>query len=208
MNRRDALRLLAAAAAIPLAPHGLLAALREARASVATATAPRTLNAHQDATVTALAEMILPKTDTPGATDVGASQFIDLMLTEWYDEPERVRFLKGLDDVDSRTQNLFSKDFISSAPAQQAQILTWLGEQLAEVLERQNEHPASLMEGPMESAEAKPPETFYLMLRRLVLTAYYTSEAGATDELHFEIIPDHFDGCAEVPSAKGEASSR
>jgi hypothetical protein len=34
------------------------------------------------------------------------------------------------------------------------------------------------------------------MLRRLVLTAYYTSEAGATQELHFEMIPDRYEGCA------------
>jgi hypothetical protein len=43
---------------------------------------------------------------------------------------------------------------------------------------------------------------FYPMLRRLTLVAYYTSEAGATEELHFEIIPERHDGCAQVAPDK------
>jgi len=205
MNRRDALRLLSAGAAIPLMPHTLLAALRDARAGLGTAAAPRTLNAHQNATVVAIAEMIIPRTDTPGATDVGAAEFIDLMLTEWYDEPARTRFLTGLDGVDSRTQSLFGQDFLDCSSAQQSEMLTWMGEQIAEEVEQESEHPRSLMEVQGE----KPHESFYVMMRRLTLTAYYTSEAGATEELHFEMIPDRFDGCTEVhPGAKGDTSAQ
>ena len=40
-----------------------------------------------------------------------------------------------------------------------------------------------------------PPTNFYSGFRRLTLTAYYTSEAGATKELHFEVIPDQYQGC-------------
>src|SRR5579863_9154678 len=111
MNRREALQLLATGAALQLAPANMMAALREARAvlryqSGSDSTA-RSLNAHQTATVTAMAEMILPRTDTPGASDVGASHFIDLMLREWYGEAARERFLAGLSGVDARSQELF-----------------------------------------------------------------------------------------------------
>ena len=102
MNRREALQLLATAAALPLAPRSLLAALQQARAVVATESTPRTLNPRQYASVKTIAELILPRTDTPGATDVGAADFIDLILTEWYEEPEKSRFLAGLADVDAR----------------------------------------------------------------------------------------------------------
>jgi len=74
MNRREALRLLATGTALQLAPHNLLAVLREARRLVDTPAAPRTLNAHQDSTVKAMAELILPRTDTPGATHVGVKR--------------------------------------------------------------------------------------------------------------------------------------
>src|ERR1700730_9179808 len=107
MDRREALRLLAMGAALQLAPGKLFAGLREARAFLGTQTTVRTLDPHQYTTVTAIAELILPRTETPGATDVGVSQFIDLILTEWYNPEERIRFLNGLADVDVRTHALF-----------------------------------------------------------------------------------------------------
>ncbi len=96
MHRREVLRLLATGSLLQLAPSNLFAVLREAHSLIQSQAAPRTLNAHQQVTVKAMAEMIIPRTDTPGASDVGAAEFIDLILTEWYDEAERARFLSGL----------------------------------------------------------------------------------------------------------------
>ena len=194
MNRREAIRLLAAGTALPLATPGVLAMLREARAAVGADTNLRTLNAHQEATVKTMAEMILPRTDTPGATEVGACVFIDLILTEWYDEGERAHFLDGLTDVDARSQSLFGKDFVGCSPMQRAEILTALGEKMtAETNVVRNPRPGR---GDWMS---RSNENFYAMLRRMTLTAYYTSELGATEELHFEVIPDHVDSCAAQP---------
>lgn len=191
MRRREVLQILATGTALQLAPSKLLMFLREARALIDTSSL-RTLNAHQDATVKAMAEMIIPRTDTPGATDVGVSAFIDLMLTEWYDDDDRNRFLKGLADVDSHARALFGKEFFDCAAAQQADMLRVLGEKMIEETAEQSrvEH------------EFPSDVSFYPMLRRLTLTAYYTSEAGATDELHFEIIPGRFVGCESASAIK------
>ena len=199
MNRREALQLLTTGMALPLMPGNLLAALREARAFLETQP-PRTLNAHQQATVRTMAELILPKTDTAGATDVGATEFIDLMLTEWYDEPERAIFLRGLADVDTRARALFGKDFVDGSPIEQADILTVLGEEMTEQAARVHDRTR-------HGRGAMPTDHgFYSTMRRLTLTAYYTSEAGATAELHFEIIPDRHDSCAEAGTSKGPES--
>jgi hypothetical protein len=195
MERREALRLLAAGTALQLAPRKMMAILREARRLIETGAAPRTLTPEQSSTVQAMAELILPRTETAGATDAGASEFIDLMLTEWYAEPDRICFLTGLADVDVRTTALFGKNFVSSSPVQQAEILTVLGEKMAENGGRAR--------GPQADSPSHTDASFYFMLRELTLTAYFTSEAGATQELHFEIIPDSHVGCAPLPSAKG-----
>jgi gluconate 2-dehydrogenase gamma chain len=196
VNRRDALRLLATGMALPIAPRGLLASMRQAREAVGTQAAPRTLNPHQYATVKAMAEMIIPRTDTPGATDVGAAHFIDLILTEWYEESAKAAFLDGLADVDQHTQALFGHDFTDCSAAQQAETLVGLGQTLPAGSARQ------------QYGRGSSPEThdsFYVLLRRLTLTAYYTSEAGATGELHFEIIPESHAGCAAVTGGKKAA---
>jgi hypothetical protein len=203
MDRREALRLLAMGAALPLAPGNLFASLQEARALLGTQTTPRTLDPHQYATVTAITELILPRTDTPGATDVGVSDFIDLIVTEWYKPNERTRFLKGLADVDSRTQALFGKMFVESSTSQQAEILTALGEQMMEEAQAVRDQARQY-----RGSRPEPNQSFYYMLRGLTLTGYYTSEAGATRELDFQIIPGRYDGCINVRDGKEERENQ
>jgi Gluconate 2-dehydrogenase subunit 3 len=63
----------------------------------------RTLTPQQQALVSRIAEMIIPETDTPGATAVKVPQFIDLILTEWMSDDERRIFLAGLVELESKT---------------------------------------------------------------------------------------------------------
>ena len=58
------------------------------------------------------------------------------------------------------------------------------------------------MRDPRADSGSHTDASFYSMLRQLTLTAYYTSEMGATKELHFEIIPDSHNGCAPLSSGK------
>jgi hypothetical protein len=185
MDRREALQLLMGGAALQLVSGDVFARLHEARMQLGTYPALRTLDSHQNATVTAIAEMIIPKTDTSGAADVGVSQFVDLILTEWYTKEERDRFLHGLADIDLRTHALFEKEFVASSPDQRAQILTKLGAEMIED-ERAVRSSAQRYRGSLPM----PTENFYYMLRSLTLTAYYTSEAGAGQELRFQVVPD------------------
>jgi gluconate 2-dehydrogenase gamma chain len=203
MDRREALRLLATGAVLQLAPGKVFAAIREARAAIAPQAAPGTLNSQQNALVTAMAEMILPRTDTPGATDAGVAAFVDLILTEWYDDQERAHFLAGLADVDTRAQALFGKNFVDCPAAQQAEILIALGEKMAEEAEALRDRPRHNRGG-----RPDPYQNFYYMFRGLTLTGYYTSEVGATQELHLDIIPDRYDPCLQIVGIKPAPESR
>ena len=49
-----------------------------------------------------------------------------------------------------------------------------------------------------------PNKNFYYMVRGLTLMGYYTSEAGATRELDFQIIPGRFDGCVDLRASREE----
>jgi hypothetical protein len=203
MNRREVLRWLACGAVVPLAQPNLMAMLRQARAAVEVPAAARTLNPHQFATVRTMAELILPRTDTPGATDVGTAEFIDLVLTDWYEDREKALFLSGIADVDVQTKATFGRDFVDCSGPQQRECLTVLGEKMVEDMERLRHGPRGYR------GEAPIPEaSFYAMFRRLTLTAYYTSEAGATQALGFQIIPDRHAGCVEVGASGTKRESQ
>jgi hypothetical protein len=184
MDRREALQLLMGGAAFQLASLRLFASLRSARMLLDTQTTLRTLNPQQNATVTAIAETILPKTDTVGATEAGTSQFVDLILTEWYTENERTTFLNGLADVDARTQSAFRKNFADCSTDQRGKVLTELGEQLTKDAET-----AANSSSGYRGSFAKPNKNFYYMMRNLTLTAYYTSEV-VSQQPTFQPNPD------------------
>src|SRR2546421_8028363 len=122
MNRREVLLLLAGRGAIP---DQLLAIGRTVHKRVRAGTL-RALNAHQNETVATIAELIIPKTDTPGAREAGVPAFIDVMLADWADDDHRQQFTAGLANVDERARGLFAKDFVACSEAPQTHNLTQL----------------------------------------------------------------------------------
>jgi len=201
LDRRELLKLLALSSALPGMPAELLAAFREIHTGLGSVPSLKVFTSHQDATVSTMAEMIIPATETPGAKDVRVNEFMDHIVADWYSEEDRARFLAGLADVDARTQNLFQSSFVDASLSQQAEILRALGDEMAEAT-------AALADGPRgyRGASPEPDDNFYFMFRQLALTGYFTSEAGFTLQLHEEIIPGRFDGCVPVDSptrAKG-----
>jgi hypothetical protein len=107
IDRRSALRRLSAVlggvATAPLAA-GLLSGCRTPDGPALAAYEYRTLTEPQQSLLSALVDQILPATDTPGASDVGVPQFVDLMLTDWYAPEERDAFLTALDGVDGQAE--------------------------------------------------------------------------------------------------------
>ena len=87
----------------------------------------RTLNREQGALVTSIAEALLPRTETVGATDVGVTRFIDLLLTESMLERDRDRFFAGLAAIDVKSQSLHGAAFLSIHPQEQQSLLAELG---------------------------------------------------------------------------------
>jgi Gluconate 2-dehydrogenase subunit 3 len=199
MHRREALQLLAGAAALPLLSRDAFSLFHQVQDQLRAASALKTLNPHQDATVTTIAELIIPQTETPGAKAARVNEFIDVILTDWYDDQERSIFLNGLADVDARSRDLCGKDFVDCSAKQQTQILTALDEELTKVRE-------AVVPGTMRRRLRLKPEekNFFYMMKQLTLVGYYTSEVGSEQELHYEIIPSSHAGCAKIEKPGSE----
>lgn len=194
MDRRQAIRLLATAAGIPFLTADLFAELRVARAALSPSGPLHTLNDAQNTTVVTMAEIILPKTDTPGATEARVSEFIDLILTEWYSEEDRARFLRGLAMVDAEANKAFGKAFNDCNGEQQTAIVKQFDQEMvASASPTENVHAAH--------EDATEQGQFFHMMKQLTLTGYFTSEAGAKQALHFQMIPGHYQGCVPIAPA-------
>ena len=185
MQRREALRFLGTAALAPLltplSAHERFALGRQLHEQLATGAAGRALSAAQLAQVRALADTILPRTDTPGALDVGAPEFLDLLLAEWYSDEDRQELLAGLDALDARCREAQGKPFAELAAEGRAQFLTSI----------ETVH-----------AESGPPEAAYVRVRQQLIFGFLTSKPIATLTRTTPIIPGRFDGCIPLGGAR------
>ncbi|RMH53331.1 MAG: gluconate 2-dehydrogenase subunit 3 family protein [Bacteroidetes bacterium] len=193
MNRRDALKrtslLLGGAASMPL----LASWLSGCRADPGWQ--PATLTAEQNDLAAALAEAILPETDTPGARAAEVNRFIDVLVTEVLPPRTRQAMLDGLDDVDARAREAYGEAFAALAAEQQAAILDAL------VADARAAAPAGrtfdLLSAP-NGPDVPPP--FFELFKAATLLGYYTSEIGATQELRYVAVPGRYDADVPFPS--------
>lgn len=192
MQRREVIRLLLGTAALPLLPRDVFALLSQVHGQLPAAPALKTLNPHQDATVTTIAEWIIPQTETPGAKAVRVNEFIDLILTEWYDDEDRTKFLAGLTNVDTQSRDLFGKDFVDCPSVQQKQLLTALDEELTEMRQ------AEIYSSHRRRRAVSPDKSFFYAMKQLTLVGYFTSEEGAKQALHYEVIPSQHSQCSPL----------
>jgi len=144
MNRRDLIKVTAtAAAAVP--------ALGQ------TPWKPQVLDGHQNETVVALTDLIIPATDTPGAKAALVNRYMDLLLK---DGPvsERDRFLEGLGFLDSYAIRRHQSPFVRLTQAQQTAIL--------EAFDRNAD------------AATAPGHRFFRMVKQLTSRIYYSTSIG------------------------------
>jgi hypothetical protein len=198
MQRRDALKLLMSGAVLPSLPPELFAFFREAHPGEEYSV--RTLNPHQNATVIAMTDLIIPETDTPGAKGARVNEFIDLILTEWATEEERANFLSGLAEVDKQSNELFGKDLVDASPAQQTSLLRSLDDAASVERSRAPEPPA-----PYEKFDTQMQGSFWTVFKGITVHGYYTSEIGFSQELKLQIIPGAQHGCTPLGPGLGEA---
>jgi glucoside 3-dehydrogenase (cytochrome c) hitch-hiker subunit len=196
MQRREALRLLMAGGVLPTLPSDLFAFFQGAHP--ASGYELRTLSPHQNDTVVAMIDQIIPATDTPGAKGARVNEFIDVILTEWAFDDERQSFLAGLAGVDRQSNEIFGKDFVDASPQQQVAFLRALDESVAVQQVRRMRHGNTIPEDRDKQLRGE----FFTVFKRITVHGYYTSKVGFHEELKLEIIPGAQHGCVPLPAEK------
>lgn len=157
-------------AGVAVAPDWLDFAVR------AQAPASRTyLSAAQGALINAAAERILPRTDTPGAIDVGVPAFIDHFYGEFMNTADRQLLVNAVDDIEHAAGAAHNAAFASLTPAQQDAVLRSVA----------------------TAQQGKDPSSFR-HLRSVTVLGYFTSEKVGKDVLHYDPVPGAYDGCVPI----------
>lgn len=181
MSRREAIKRAAMFLGVAISPS-LLAGVMQAQTlasapAAGTGAKPVYLTAQHFETAAAIAERILPRTDTPGATDVGVPAFIDLMYGKFMSAEEKAAFGAGLAEFEAANAAAHQMNFAKLAPGRQD----------------------AFLQGIAEGAQANP-KAFFRHIKELTVVGYFTAETVGKTVLHYDPVPGRFDAC--VPLAE------
>lgn len=125
------------------------------------------------ALVTALADTLIPRTDTPGAVDAGVPAKFDGLMQNWASAARRADLLAALQAVDAAAMAATGKGLALLPADRRTSVL--------------RAHDAAHL--------ASDPA--YAKLKELLVSLYYLSEPGATRELRYEHAPGAWE--ASIP---------
>jgi hypothetical protein len=193
MNRRELLQRVAMLMGGAISAPAVLAVLNGCAPKPGANWQPLFLGKEEGAVVEAVADLILPRTDTPGAREVGVPAFIDVILRDAYPSEDQARFVSGLKDFDAEAQRAHGKPFIELPPTEQLSFL-----------QRVHDAAAAAEKGQDAANEVPVPQRkrpFVLMMKELTLLGFFTSQVGATRVLQYEAVPGRFQACVPVAEA-------
>ncbi len=150
------------------------------------------LNPSQSALVMDLAEMILPRTGTPGAVDLKLHLFVDKMIAAIYDQGGKDKIMKGAVDFEDRCRAIYNKSFSQCTDIQKREFLINQEKQSPPVR-------ASVWGNPV-GPKSEP--DFYRQIKSLVLLGYFSSEEIGKDLLHYDPVPGKYESCIDLPTGR------
>ncbi|WP_428661632.1 gluconate 2-dehydrogenase subunit 3 family protein [Runella sp.] len=133
------------------------------------------VTAEQEAFLSDLADVIIPTTNTPGAKAAGVEKFIVRVMRDCYPKEDQTSFYSGLTQLNTDSRTAFGKSFVELDSKQKIDAVKAL------------------------TVSNKP---FFLRMKELTVTGYFTSEIGATKAMEYLPIPGRFEGC--VPLKPGQ----
>ncbi len=181
LERREMLRhilLLAGASATANLSVGALAAAAKG--------SERYLDAPAYSTLSAVADTLVPVTDTPGALAADVPASLDAMLANWASPETQEMIVGALGRIDVAAETTTGKRF-DALPASER--LAFLVEHEKAALEAAPPPKDAPKRGNPFMARAYVVDNGYQRLKELVVTLYYVSEIGMTQELVYEHVP-------------------
>lgn len=192
MNRREAIQRTAMMLGYAVTGPAMVGVLNGCKASPELPFNPKFLTADQAQLVVALSEVIMPKTDTPGAVEAGVPQFIDDMLLSVYTQADKDRLAKGLAAFDEEAKSTYGDSFASAKKEDQIALVKKHHDELAG---KSGDSSAGWWRA--SGGGEKP---FMVEMKELILLGFFTSQPGATQVLQYNQSPGPYKGC--VPLAE------
>jgi len=211
MDRREAIQRVALLMGGAISAPAMFGALRGYAEEPSADWKPSALGKGELALVSRVADIMIPRTDTPGALDVGVPAFIDTMLEDVYSKEAQEFYRSGLRDFDAAARKAHGNSFLKLDARQQKALVqkfqdAAIADERAASAEEQKKLVQEVRGSAMLAQRTKPtvwahPRPFILTTKELALLGFFTSRVGATQVLQYVAIPGAYHGCLPVNQA-------
>jgi hypothetical protein len=192
MDRRSALKKAGVLAGSAVAIPSFFSLLQSCKSENRLGWQPLFFTETEAKTIAAILDMILPRTDTPGALDVKSDIFIDKVIAKTYDEEAQAKMRTEIAAFNSECEKNFGNTFVELNPADREKVL-----QAAE------KNSGKFSPGVWGTAVGKQePIGFYRSIKSMAIWAYFTSEEIGKNVLAYDPIPGTYEPC--MPLSEGQ----
>lgn len=158
---------------------------------------PEFLSKAEYAFVSEVSEGILPKTDTPGAKEVGVPEYIDRVVAQIYSPADQERFRSGLQELMEIDANEIGKPLTDLNTEELIAFVAGLDEEMkAQWAEWEANPPAS-------EEEARERYNVFQDIKQLTIGGYFTTQEVATTQLAYDPVPGEWIGCGDLQELTG-----
>jgi hypothetical protein len=125
--------------------------------------------------ISSFADVIIPPTDTPGASDVKVERRIDEAVFKNYEKPDQQMFLKGINHIRDTSQEIINKEFIDATASEKQKVMDFLVQEASQSRSVFHKH-------------------IYPLLKGLIMLSYFSNEIICKKVLKYDPIPGMFVG--------------
>jgi len=141
----------------------------------------------QQTLITDMAETIIPKTTTPGATDLNLYGFIMKMVDDCSKKKDQETFLKGMGEFNDVPKKMFNKAFTDCSKKEKEEVLKSFEKK--------------------DSGSSKDMQAFYDTVKGLTVFGYTESKYFMTKEIVYELVPGRYNAYFPVKNQKANAKN-
>lgn len=124
-----------------------------------------------------IVNVMIPKTDTPGAKELGVNKFISTMVADCYEKQVQDEFLAGFQEVEMTSEKMYGNSFMEISGSERTAILCTLEA--------------------TETAAGKM-INFSPFVKGLTIAGFMSSQYVMENHLDYELVPSRFHGSFPV----------
>ncbi|MBK0380999.1 gluconate 2-dehydrogenase subunit 3 family protein [Mucilaginibacter segetis] len=137
------------------------------------------LDAGQQALVADVADVIIPKTDTPGSKELGLHLFVLKMVDDCFNKEGQETFVAGMKEFNEAAKKKHGHDFVDCSPQEKLVFVSDIDKRAHDRKPDEEKDDAKLF-------------TFYSMLKGQTVFAYTTSKYFMTKQIVYELVPGRY----------------